>query len=184
LNSNSILRHSGAPPAARSRASSTRYGGEPGIHNRRPEVRVIVRRRVAVIATPGLSPAALAAKSATTTIPIVFTVGQDPVRLGLVASLARPGGNATGFNLFTVEVQAKRLGILRELMPKATRIALLVNPAGEDGPDVLAATAGRLGLETIVLNAGTSGEISLPRWRREIACPQAKRSGHMSKLAG
>jgi putative ABC transport system substrate-binding protein len=82
-----------------------------------------VRRRVAVIATPGFAPAALAAKSATTTIPIVFAVGQDPVRLGLVASLARPGGNATGFNLLTVEVEAKRLGVLRELMPKATRIA-------------------------------------------------------------
>ena len=119
-----------------------------------------VRRRVAVIATPGFAPAALAAKSATTTIPIVFAVGQDPVRLGLVASLARPGGNATGFNLFTVEVEAKRLGMLRELVPKATRIALLVNPAGEPTTlNELVATAGRLGLETIVLNAGSNDEI-------------------------
>src|SRR6516162_7616928 len=75
------------------------------------------------------------------------------VRLGLVASLARPGGNATGFNFFTVEVEAKRLGILRELMPKATRIAMLVNPAEEPTTlNELVATAGRLGLETIVLN--------------------------------
>jgi putative ABC transport system substrate-binding protein len=91
----------------------------------------LVRRRVAVIATPGFAPAALAARSATSTIPIVFAVGQDPVRLGLVANLARPGGNATGFNFFAVEVEAKRLGMLRELMSKATLIALLVNPAGE-----------------------------------------------------
>jgi putative ABC transport system substrate-binding protein len=120
----------------------------------------LVRRRVAVIATPGFAPAALAAKSATTTIPIVFAVGQDPVRLGLVTSLARPGGNATGFNFFAVEVEAKRLGMLRELMPKAVRIAFLVNPAGESAMlNELVATAGRLGLETIILNAGSSGEI-------------------------
>jgi putative ABC transport system substrate-binding protein len=122
-----------------------------------------LRRPVAVIATPAFPPAALAAKSATTTIPIVFAVGQDPVRLGLVASLARPGGNATGFNYFIGEVEAKRLGMLRELMPKATRIALLVNPAGQARPperlNELVATAGRLGLETIVLNASTSAEI-------------------------
>jgi putative ABC transport system substrate-binding protein len=120
----------------------------------------LVRRRVAVIATPGFAPAALAAKAATATIPIVFAVGQDPVGLGLVASLARPGGNATGFNFFAVEVEAKRLGLLRELMPKATRIALLLNPAGEPTKsNELVATAGGLGLETIVLNAGSSGEI-------------------------
>jgi len=121
-----------------------------------------VRRRVAVIATPALPLAALAAKSATTTIPIVFSVGGDPVRLGLVASLARPGGNATGFNYFIGEVEAKRLGMLRELMPKAVRLALLVNPAGQARPErlnELVATAGRLGLESIVLNAGSSAEI-------------------------
>ena len=120
----------------------------------------LVRRHVAVIAAPGFAPAAIAAKAATSTIPIVFAVGQDPVRLGLVASLARPGGNATGFDFFAVEVEAKRFGMLRELIPKAVRIALLVNPAGE--PSMLnkvVATAGRLGLETIVLNASSSGEI-------------------------
>ena len=123
----------------------------------------LVRRRVAVIATPGGNLTAQAAKAATTTIPIVFGVGDDPVKLGLVASLARPGGNATGTNVFFQEITAKRLGLLHELVPKAVRIAVLVNPA--NGPAAEATlrdipeAARALGLQIRVLNASTSREI-------------------------
>jgi putative tryptophan/tyrosine transport system substrate-binding protein len=88
-----------------------------------------VRRTVAVIATPGNSPGAIAAKAATETIPIVFGVAEDPVALGLVKSLAQPHTNATGINFFASEIDGKRLGLMHELLPKAARFAVLVNPA-------------------------------------------------------
>jgi len=122
----------------------------------------LVRRRVAVIATVG-DPAAFAAKAATTTIPIVFGVGEDPVKLGLVASLARPGGNATGINFFVTEVGTKRLGLLRELVPKAVRIAVLVNPGNawslETTLREVSEAARPIGLQVQALNASTSHEI-------------------------
>ena len=123
----------------------------------------LVRRRVAIIATPGSNPAALAAKAATKTIPIVFGVGEDPVKLGLVASLARPGGNATGINFFVAELAAKRLGLLHELVPKAVRIAVLVNPANAPTAETtlrdIPEAAHAMGLQIQVLNASTSREI-------------------------
>jgi ABC-type uncharacterized transport system substrate-binding protein len=122
----------------------------------------LVQRRATVIAA--ISPtAALAAKAAIATIPIVFIVNEDPVRLGLVASLARPGGNLTGINILTAEVTAKRLDLLRELMPSATRVGVLVNPVNATNTETtlreMAAAARTTGLQVKVLNASTSREI-------------------------
>jgi putative ABC transport system substrate-binding protein len=124
----------------------------------------LVRRRIAVIATPAGNAAALAAKAATTTIPIVFGVGEDPVKLGLVASLARPGGNLTGINFFATELTAKRLALLHELVPKAVRIAVLVNPANIASTESIrdiSEDARAMGLQIQVLNASTSREIEV-----------------------
>jgi putative ABC transport system substrate-binding protein len=123
----------------------------------------LVRRQVAVIAATGGPLSILAAKVATTTIPIVFGVGQDPVRLGLVASLARPGGNLTGNSFFNTDLAAKRLGLLRELVPTATRVAVLVNPANTSNTEItlrdLEAAARAIGIQIHVLNASTSRDI-------------------------
>jgi putative tryptophan/tyrosine transport system substrate-binding protein len=123
----------------------------------------LVRRRVAVIATPGGNFAALAAKAATTTIPIVFGVGEDPVKLGLVTNLARPDGNTTGISFFTLEVAAKRLGLLHDLVPKAVRIAVLVNPANVPTAEAtlrdMPEAARAIGLQIQFLNASTIREI-------------------------
>jgi putative ABC transport system substrate-binding protein len=123
----------------------------------------LVRQRVAVIVTSGPL-AAFAAKAATATIPITFLVGDDPVRLGLVTSLARPGGNMTGINIFNSELAAKRLELLRELVPRAARLAVLLNPADvsltETQLKEVSAAARTMGLQIEVLNANTSLEIN------------------------
>jgi putative tryptophan/tyrosine transport system substrate-binding protein len=123
----------------------------------------LVRRRVDVIATPAFRARAQAAKAATSTIPIVFGVGDDPVKLGLVASLARPGGNATGVNSFNTEIVTKRIGLLHDLLPKAVRIVVLVNPANAPITEAtlreVPEAARALGLQIRVLNASTSREI-------------------------
>jgi putative tryptophan/tyrosine transport system substrate-binding protein len=123
----------------------------------------LVRRQVAVIVTIGGTAPTIAAKAASGTIPIVFAIPEDPVKLGLVASLARPGGNLTGVNFFFGELVPKRLELLRELMPAMRRVAVFVNPANPARAELHAKeaeTAGRaMGLQVQVFNAGTSGEI-------------------------
>jgi putative ABC transport system substrate-binding protein len=123
----------------------------------------LVRRRVAVIATYASATAALAAMAATATIPIAFAVGDDPVKIGLVDSLARPGRNATGINFFSEEVIAKRLEHLHELVPKAVRVAVLLNPANVTTAEAtlrnVQEAARHIGLQIHVLNASTPGDI-------------------------
>jgi putative tryptophan/tyrosine transport system substrate-binding protein len=131
-----------------------------GQYDRLPSLMAdFVRRRVAVIVTP-VGAGALAAKAATTTIPVVFGLGDDPVKLGLVANLARPGGNATGINFLNAEAVAKRLGLLRDLVPKAVRIAVLVDPANVPPTEAtlrdIPEAARALGLQIQVLKASTS----------------------------
>jgi putative ABC transport system substrate-binding protein len=123
----------------------------------------LIRQRVAMIIATSVGPT-LAAKAATTTIPVVFIVSEDPVRLGLVASLARPGGNVTGVNLYSVELTAKRLELLHELVPAAIRVAVLINPASAEYNERIMgeveAAARGIGLQTQVLKAGTIDEIN------------------------
>jgi putative tryptophan/tyrosine transport system substrate-binding protein len=134
-----------------------------GDNDRLPELAAeLVRRRVAVVVTPAGTAAALAAKAATTTIPIVFSMGGDPVESGLVASFNRPGGNITGISSQNVELAGKRLGLLHELIPKAARFAVLINPthpfAERAIRDAQAAAAG-IGRQIEVVTANTNREI-------------------------
>ena len=140
------------------------YRWAEGQYERLPAMAAeLVRRRVAVIAALGGAPSALAAKSATATIPIVFNVPGDPVQVGLVPSLARPGGNVTGISFVSAELVAKRLEILRELVPTATRIAVLVNPANAANTETtlkdVATAASAMDLKIQVVRARTSGEV-------------------------
>ena len=122
----------------------------------------LVERRVSVLIATGGEPAALAAKSATSTIPIVFAIGGDPIKLGLVASYNRPGGNATGANILAAEMDGKRLELLHELMPNAARVGLLLNPNFPAYPtqlNELQQAATIMGLQAELLRANTDGEI-------------------------
>ena len=139
------------------------YRWAEGKYDRLPDLaRDLVRRQVAVIVTVGGDPPALAAKAATSTIPIVFMVGRNPVKFGLVASLNRPGGNTTGVNLYITETEAKRIELLRDLVPRATTIGVLMNPKTADAEiqvgEVLAAACA-LQQRIEVMNASSELEI-------------------------
>jgi putative ABC transport system substrate-binding protein len=137
------------------------YRWAEGRYDRLPELAAdLVRRRVSVIASPANTPGALVAKAATATIPIVFGVGGDPVKLGLVASLNRPGGNATGVNFFTIELMTKRMQLLRELVPAAKRVAVLVNPTDLSNESTLRdVETAAVGLQVLAFEAATGREI-------------------------
>jgi putative tryptophan/tyrosine transport system substrate-binding protein len=144
---------------------SIEYRWAEGRYDQLPELAAdLVRRQVRVIAVPASNPGALAAKAATSTIPIVFSVGDDPVKLHLVASLAHPGGNATGINLLVAELATKRFGLVHEMVPGAARVAVLVNPANTASAEAtlkgLEETARATGLQLQVLNASTLGQIN------------------------
>jgi ABC-type uncharacterized transport system substrate-binding protein len=139
------------------------YRWAEGQYDRVPALAAdFVRRQVAVIVTVGGETSAAAAKAATATIPIVFNVGADPVKLGLVTSLARPGGNATGVNIFSTELVEKRLGLLRDLVPAATTVAVLSNPnfsAAVANVQESEAAARAIGKQVVIFNASSDAEI-------------------------
>ena len=142
------------------------YRWAEGQYDRLPQLAAdLVQRKVSVIAIPSSTPASVAAKKATTTIPIVFGVAEDPVRLGLVTSLGRPGGNATGINFLVRELDKKRLGLLHELVPTASRIAVLANPTDPvrvtSNIEVVETAARAIGLQIHVFNASTTDDIDV-----------------------
>ena len=141
------------------------YRWAEGHYDRLPAMAAdLVARQVAAIAAPGSTPGAMAAKAATTTVPIVFGTGADPVKLGLVASLNRPGGNATGISFLTSDLGAKQLELLREVVPNAALIAVLMNPtnpATEPLNRSLQDGAARLGVRLVVLNAVSESDIEM-----------------------
>jgi putative tryptophan/tyrosine transport system substrate-binding protein len=147
----------------------------------------LVSRSVAAIFTAGI-PSALAAKAATTTIPIIFVVGSDPVQIGLATSLSRPGGNLTGIDVFTAQIGAKRLEVLRDLLPHATRIGVVVNPADAGATDVqlkeLDAAALAMGLQIKIHNADTRGEIDAAFEAMDRDRPDAVFGGTSTFLSG
>jgi putative ABC transport system substrate-binding protein len=180
--------HSGSPSGRSQRLASFHAGlGESGYvegqnvaieyrwaedrYERLPALAAdLVQRHVALIATPGSAPAAIAAKAATSTIPIVFAVSDDPVKLGLVASLNRPGGNATGVNYFAAYLGPKRLGLLHELSPRGGLVAVLVNPNNPVADSAIAelrAPAAAVGRTIEIFHANNSDEIN--RAFREMA---------------
>jgi len=143
---------------------SVEYTWFRGDYQRVPDIMAdFVRRRVAVIVTPGFPPGALAAKTATSSIPVVFGVGEDPVKLGLVASVSHPGGNVTGINFFVHEAVTKRLALLHELVPKIGRLAILLNPGNASASETtireVRNVAPRLGLQVFTYNVSTPAEI-------------------------
>ena len=146
------------------------YRWAEGQNDRLPHlVADLVRRQVAVIVAPGSTPAVFAAKAATTTIPIVFFVGSDPVRAGLVASLNRPGANVTGVTTLNVEVVPKRLEFMHQLVPQATAFAVLLNPtnpAAEAEARDLQAAARKLGLQLHIMHASSERDFDsvFARW--------------------
>jgi putative tryptophan/tyrosine transport system substrate-binding protein len=154
----------GSTPGASTRYTAAfRAGLKESGYTEGQNLTIEFRRRVAVIATPGDATSAIAAKAATGTIPIVFSIGVDPVRLGLVATIARPGGNATGMNFFAQEAVPKRLGMLHEVMPNASPIAVLVDPSDHGTSEFtlreVHIAAGQAGLPIKVFHASTNREI-------------------------
>jgi ABC-type uncharacterized transport system substrate-binding protein len=157
------------------RTVAIEYRWAEGQYERLPSLAAdLVRRKVAVIAATGGTPPALAVKAATKTIPVVFTIGADPVKLGLVASLNRPGGNFTGVNQFVSQMEGKRLGLLRELVPSAALIAVLLNPnnpnAATQLKDVQEA-ARLLGQQIHILHASSEAELETAfATARQVGC--------------